>query len=298
VLFGFMPGYTPTTAQIPGLTGEIFSRNTQLRVSKTIKTEFLNIDIAVAALRPVQRDSALPEGQAAVKVSFPKWAAWHSTYVNGTSMAPASLSVSGTARQLAIGAPCNLTGTATTCNSTTTNFVTGLGLAIDAFIPIIPGAKDDKSNSLSFVGEFVTGSSINDLFTGLTGGVGAYNATMKAGTSAAGPFIDNGLVAYDRNNNIVQPNWTTFLLGLEYYLPGGRAALFVNWGHSQLNNAAALATAPGALRNHSNLYNGGFFVDVTSNVRIALDYSRIVDAYQDNVEAVNNAVHGSAFFFF
>jgi hypothetical protein len=296
-LFGGLPFSTPMTGQIPGLTGGIFNRNTQLRVSKTFKTEYVNVDLAVAGLRPVQRDSALPEGQALARISFPKWTGWHSTYINGTGLQPAWVAVSGTVRGLAVGAPCSFAAPATTCTSTTTNFVTGTGIAVDGFIPIVPASRDDKSNSLALIGQFVSGASINDLFSGLSGGVGAYAGTMTAGTTANGPALDNGLVIYDRDNKLVQPWWISSLVGLEYYLPGGRFALYVNWAHSQLNNVSAIPAAAG-IRNHQNLYSGGLMADVTSSVRLGLEYARIVDVYQDGTEASNNAVHGTAFFFF
>jgi hypothetical protein len=323
-LFGGLPFSTPITAQIPGLTGEIFNRNTQVRVSKTIKTEFVNVDLAVAALRPVQRDSAIPEGQALARISFPKWTGWHSTYINGTGLQPAWLSVSGTVRSFAIGESCTPVAPALTCTApNTTTYITGTGLAVDAFLPVIPATKEDKSNSLSIIGQFVTGSSINDLYTGLTGGVGgyAYNRTGTAGTEGGTPGtlggaaaavspIDNGFVVYGTDNKPLQPWWITSLVGLEYYIPGGRAAIFFNWGHTQLNNAAAIVKALNAntpstpatgIRNHSNLYSGGVMFDATSSIRLGLEYARIVDVYEDgaaNREAVNNACHLTGFFFF
>ena len=72
----------------------------------------------------------------------------------------------------------------------------------------------------------------------------------------------------------------------------------MNWGHTQLSNASEFSTAPKALRNHSNLYEGGLLVDVTQQVRVALGYARVVDGYADGVDAVNNRVQATAHFFF
>lgn len=293
-LFGWLPNYVPTIVQWPGVQGEIFARTPQVRISKTFKTGLVEVDLAVAAMRPPQRNAGVPEGQAGLRISFPKWTAWHTGHITGTSLAPASIGVSGTVRQLGVGAPCTATAPATSCESVTTRFVTGSGIALNAYVPVIPASAKDKSNSLSLVGELVSGTSINDLYSGLSGGVGS---ALPAGTSSSG-HIDSGLVGYDAAGNLVQSQWLTSFVGLEYYVPGGRVALFVNWGHSQLNNAAKFSTAVSALRNHSNLYEAGFFIDVTQQVRVGLDYARIVDVYQDGVIAANDAVQGSAFLFF
>ncbi len=293
-LFGWLPNFVPAIVQWPGTVGELYARTPQVRVSKTIKTEYVNVELAVAAMRPPQRDAAVPEGQAGARIMFNKWQSWHSGYLTGTSLVPASIGVSGTLRQFAVGVPCTFTAPATTCASTTTNFALGSGIALSALIPIIPAVKGDKSNSLTLVGEFVSGTSINDLYTGFTGGV---SSALPAGTTFTGT-IDSGLVAYDSSGKLVQPHWLTSIVGLEYVLPSGRATLFVNWGHTQLSNASEFSTAPKALRNHSNLYEGGLLVDVTQQVRVALGYARVVDGYADGVDAVNNRVQATAHFFF
>jgi hypothetical protein len=246
----------------------------------------------------------VPDGQAGVRLLFPKWTGWHTAYANSTNLVPASVGVSGVLRQLVVGKP-YLTASASA--STSSNFATGGGFAVDAYVPIIPATKDDKSNSLSLIGEFATGTSINDLYTGLTGGVGAFTSRLPAGQSASG-VIDNGLVIYDATGNLLQPQWLTSFLGLEYFLPGGRVTLFVNWAHTQLQNARDLPTPPAGLRNHANLYSGGAIIDLTPQVRLALDYARTVDVYQDASTftgtlppastAANNAVHGKLYYFF
>jgi hypothetical protein len=304
VLFGWLPFYTPTTAQATGLPGEIFARTPQLRVSKSFKTDLVNVDLALAALRPVQRDSAVPDGQAGARVSFPRWTGWHTSYANATSLVPASLGVSGALRQLVVGQP-YLTASATRSSAST--FVTGAGFAVDAYLPVLPATRDDKSNSLSVIGELALGASINDLYTGLTGGVGAFTSRLPATQSASGS-VDNGLVIYDPTGKLVQPRWLTSFVGLEYFLPGGRVTLFVNWAHTQLQNAREVPTAPASLRNHANLYSAGAVLDLAPQVRMAVDYARTVDVYQDASvftgalpaasTATNDAVHGKFYFFF
>lgn len=286
-LFGWAPNYVPTAAHWSGLPGEAYGRNIQFRVSKTIKSEYVNLELALAAMRPPQRDSAMPEGQAGLRILFPKWTSWRSGGLTSTTLTPASLAVSGTVRQLRVGVPYAAPDT----RSASSNVVTGSGFAASAYLPVIPASKEDKSNSLSLIGGFATGTSINDLYSGLTGGVA--NAT---GMTASGG-IDSGLLAYDSTGKLHQAEWLTSVVGMEYYLPSGRVALFVTWGHTQLQNASVFAS-PAKVRNHSNFYEAGFFVDVTQQVRVGVDYARIVDVYQDSGIATNDAVQGNAYFFF
>lgn len=286
-LFGWAPNYVPAVAHWPGLPGQAYGRNIQFRVSKTIKSEYINLELALAAMRPPQRDSAMPEGQAGLRILFPKWTSWRSGGLTGTTLAPASLAVSGTIRQLRVGLPYTPPNPA----PTSSNVVTGSGISASAYLPVIPASKDDKSNSLSLIGGFATGTSINDLYSGLTGGVA--NATGMT----FGGGIDSGLLAYDSTGKLHQAEWLTSVVGMEYYLPSGRVALFVTWGHTQLQNASVFAS-PTKVRNHSNFYEAGFFVDVTQQVRVGVDYARIVDVYQDSGIATNDAVQGNAYFFF
>ncbi|HWZ91468.1 MAG TPA: hypothetical protein VNW92_21550, partial [Polyangiaceae bacterium] len=67
-LFGWQSAFHPATVEIQGVPGQVYSRSPQARLSKTIKTPSVNVDIAIAASRPPQRNAELPDGQAGLKV--------------------------------------------------------------------------------------------------------------------------------------------------------------------------------------------------------------------------------------
>ena len=94
----------------------------------------------------------------------------------GTTIAPASVSVSGDVRSFALP---NYAATPSFTNEKGT-----AAIAVDAFIPVIPGSKGHMGNSLSILGELVDGAGIADMYTGLTGGVGY--PTLPATISAIG----------------------------------------------------------------------------------------------------------------
>ncbi|MEO5729368.1 MAG: hypothetical protein ABI134_19995, partial [Byssovorax sp.] len=293
-LFGHQPSYFPTIVQWPGLVGELFGRTIQLRLSHNFKSDYVNVELSAAAMRPPQRDSGVPEGQAGLRMTFNKWTSWHTGYLTGTSLTPASIAVSGTVRAFAVPE--------FSAKPTRTNSVIGSGIAVNAYLPIVPATKNNKDNSLSLIGEFVTGKSINDVYTGLSGGVANAalpNPTMATPAPTYTAPIDAGFVAYNDKGVLMQPHWTTFLVGLEYYLPfvGGRVGLFGNVSHSQLADAATFPN-PAKVRDHENFYDVGLFFDPTETLRFGADYAHIDDVYADGVKAKNDAGQVTGFFFF
>ena len=292
-LFGWQPNYVPAVIQWPGLVGELFARTTQLRISKTIKTKPVTIEMAVAGMRPPQRDSSFPEFEAGFRILFNKWTAVHTNYMTSTTTMPASIGISGDLRRYTLPE--------FAASPQTTNSQFGMGIAVNAFLPIIRGTKEHKDNSLSILAEFVTGQGINDLYTGLTGGVATQTppsvAGMPASTFNAG--VDAGLAVYDIYGNLQLPRWTTFVVSMEYYLPkvGGRVGLFANVSRSQLHDPQLYGSGA-KVRDNEMFYNGGFFVDIIEAVRVGVDYGRFDDQYADGVHAINDAVQLTGFLFF
>ncbi len=304
-LFGFLPIYVPTIVQWPGNVGGLYARTTQLRVSHTFKSAPVNFEMAIAAMRPPQRDSMVPEGQAGLRLVFNKWTAVHTTYMTSTAVVPASIAVSADIRQFSVpeftSAPKNNTS------------IISKAIAASAYVPIVRGTKSNKSNSLSLVGEFVYGESINDLYTGLTGGVTNMALQAVAGvTPAFNPAIDAGLVAYDKNQFLRLPTWTTFMVGGEYYFPkvDGHLAIFGSFSRSKLSDSdqfAGQATAPtmanpagtpSRVRDNEMMYDVGLFGDPVDALRIGIDYAHYADTYTDGVTATNHSVQAVGFLFF
>jgi hypothetical protein len=293
-LFGYQPNYLPTVVQWPGLAAALFSRTTQLRLSHNFKSDYVNVELSAAATRPPERDAGVPEGQGGMRITFNKWTAWHTGYMTSTALTPASIAISGDVRSFKVPE--------FAAKPTRNNTAVGSGFAVNAYLPIVPASKEKKDNSLSLIGEFVTGKSINDLYTGLTGGV--TNAALpNPGMATPAPTYtaatDAGLLAYNEKGVLLQPHWTTFLVGLEYYLPavGGRVALFGNFSHSQLANATTFPS-PAKVRDHESFYDAGVFVDPTESLRFGVDYAHIDDVYADGVKAKNDTGQISGFLFF
>src|SRR5207253_6533795 len=170
-----------------GLVGELYGRSVQARVSKTIKTDALSLDLAVAAMRPAQRDSSVPNGEAGIRAALTKWTGVHTSFLTSTAIQPLSLAVTGDVRSFKVPE--------FTADPHSVNSATGGAFAVDAFIPIIPGTKEKTDNALALTTEFVRGSGIADQYTAMANGISnpALPPPASGGASPAFPaHIDPG----------------------------------------------------------------------------------------------------------
>ena len=296
-LFGMQPYYTPNTVDFQGVPLEVYSRRPQLRISKIIKTEPINFETHIAALDPVQRASEAPEMQAALRLVVNKWKGKVTHGSTGTAIEPASFAVSGDMKYVKLPTPLASTGAVTN----TTDLV-GTGIAVDAFVPIIPASDGGKSgNNLSFTGEFATGYGIADQYTGLTGGVTFPGSTPAGSTTPNYPQnIDNGIATLDSNNKPHFIQWYTSLFGLEYYFPikDGKIWVAANYGHGESPNTAQFMGTAKHVRTSLDWVDANVFFEPVPGFRAGISYGRTWDNYEDKQQAINDRVMGSAFFIF
>src|SRR5262249_3388172 len=66
-------GFYPNTVAFLAVFGEVYHRNPQLRLSKTMRSSAVDVEFAIAAVRPVSRESEIPDGQAGLRVAFNGW---------------------------------------------------------------------------------------------------------------------------------------------------------------------------------------------------------------------------------
>jgi len=297
VLYGWQAQYLPATVEIQGIPGEIFSRQMQVRVSKTVKSKDVTFEAAIAALRPPARESAMPAGQGGIRFAVNNWTAPQTLNFAGTSIQPLSIAVTGDARRVRVPE--------LSAEPKQTNSRYGTSLAVDTFIPVIPGAKETKGNSLALNGEFSTGYGTGDLYTGLTGGVANPALPNPAAANPApayDPKIDPGIAMYNRNGDLRMVQWTAFVAGLQYYLPGS-GNLFVSANYSRVQSANSgdfgpAATVAGKTRQAEDFFDVNLFWDITPAVRLAGEYANFHDSYNDNSHATNERVQVSGAFLF
>jgi hypothetical protein len=305
-LFGWQSAYQPNSVEMQGVPGEVYSRSPQFRISKTVKASPITFEAAVAAVRPVQRDGGLPDGQAGLRLAVDSWTGVQTVGSAGTQISPLSVAVTGLLRHVSVND--------FIAQGTQTQDLTLSAIAADAFVPVIPGTKDHKGNSLSLNGEFSSGYGDADMFTGLTGGVG-----FPATAAGFSPDIDPGIVTYDYSGKLHGIQWTSYLFGAQYYFPGldGRLWLSGNYSHMESANShyytfiqnsgtktpfgciAAVHTAGSCgVMAAEDWFDINLFADPFPATRFGIEYANTVTTYVDGEHAVNHRIQFSGFYIF
>jgi hypothetical protein len=293
-LYGWQSAYHPNTVQIQGVPGQIYSRTAQVRVSKTIKTEAVTFEAAIAAMRPPQRDAAVPEGQAGLRLAFNGWTGVQTVGSTATQIAPLSIAVTGDLRRVRVpeftSAPKESKDRAASA------------VAVDAFIPVVPATKDSMGNSLALNAEASTGYGVADLYTGLSGGVA--NPTLANPTNVNPaptytPDVDPSIAVYDADGVLHFIQWTSVLVGVQYYLPGadGKVWVSANYSHLQSANTKNYGAAAKA-RDSLDWFDVNLFADATAALRFGLEYANFNDRYVDGTHAINHRLQLSGFYLF
>jgi hypothetical protein len=307
-LFGWQAAFYPSTVALFPIPAQNFGKPAQLIVSHSFKTAPVSVDVAVAASRPGQRDSQLPDGVAGVRAMLNNWKGTHTPGSLGTTEDPLSVGVSGIARRFEVNE-----FAAIPVNSNKTK---GWGFSVDAFVPVIPAASLEKrGNALTLTGTFVTGTGIGDLMGGNLNGNLALpyppNPEMLPIPPPYVPNIDPGIVAYDDSGILHTINWRTYMVGLQYYLPpSGRVFVTANYSRARSNNirslvpdCAILTPQPPCL-NRGNTYwrteyfDANLFVDITEAARAGVSYQFIKQYFADDGQDKNTRLEMAMYFAF
>ncbi len=294
-LFGWQSYFHPNTVDLQGVPGQVYSRTIQARVSKTLKSDPVNVELAVAASRPPQRDAYVPDLQGGVKVNLNNLKGVATAGGTGTSILAASLGVSGTWRRFQVQSPTVALG-----NPDGSAVTTGWGYSIDALIPIIPARGTSRGNALTFTGSFVNGRGIADTYTGLNGGLGGAASTPGLGTLAPGyvAAVDPGLVMFGTDGSLNAIAWRSFIVGLQYYLPSdGRVWFSANYSNMYSSNIGDYAN-PANVFDRSNWADANVFWDATNAVRFGLEYAWFRQNRVNGNTATDNRVQFSAYYLF
>ncbi|MES1206624.1 MAG: hypothetical protein ABUS79_11875 [Pseudomonadota bacterium] len=281
-LFGWGgAGFYPNTVAFLGVPGQIYHRQPQIRLSKTVSGGGVRLDIAVAAVRPVQRDSETPDVQGGIKLAFDRWKGTSAQGFGQPTEAPVALGLSAVGRRMAVAEFLTI--------PTAPKVVLGWGAAANVFLPVIPAAtRDRRGNSLSVTGEVSMGTGISDLYTQLTGGA-LFPMLPNPGSINPPPLyrpnIDSGIVTYDGNGNLKAINWRAFVVGGQYYLPIDSGRVWISATYSRLESTNIAALTPNASRGgiftKLDYADGNLFFAVTPALQVALSYQTTHQVFGD-----------------
>jgi hypothetical protein len=267
-LFGWGgAGFYPGTVAFLGTVGQVYHHDSQVRLSKIFGQTF-QLETAVAAVRPAQRDAEIPDIEGGIRLAHNGWLGRTIQGNDRPEIIPLSLGVSGLWRHFAVNeyreVPRRPVKT------------TGWGAVVNAFVPILPASDDsDFSNCLTVTAEASIGTGVADRYSFLTG-----NARFPALPNPQGfglapiyiPNIDSGLVTFDADENLKTINWRALVLGVQYYLPVPVLRMWVTglYARVESDNLKELTpqTNQGAIFTKSEYLDGSLFIGITPDVHI------------------------------
>jgi hypothetical protein len=272
-VFGWQNFYAPCA--LLGVPNQLSSRSAQFRLSKSFGAGGpVVVDIAVAAARPAQRDSRVPDVEGGVRLSVPGWKGITTPGNAVTIAAPLSIGVSGITRQFYVNA-------FTPPPAQRSNSTFGWGVSGDVFIPVIPAKHaGDRGNRLTLVGSFVYGTGIADMI--VAGGGARFPTLPNPGQASPPPQytpnVDNGLVTFDTLGVLHTIDWWAAKGAFQYYLPGsGRVFLAGNFTYAHSRNIGKLYPAGGteiellgSIADKSLSGDASLFFDATPAIRFGI----------------------------
>jgi hypothetical protein len=275
-------GFYPHSIAFLGIAGEVYHRQPQIRLTASVPFACATIDVAAAAVRPVQRDSQVPDAQAGVKVSIGSWRGIGAQGFGQPEVQPAAFGVSGVWRRFAVAEFLPVPGEP--------KIEFGYGLAANAFLPIIRARRaESRENALSLNGEFTIGTGISDLYTGLTGGALFPTLPNPAGLMPAPiyhPNIDSGIVTFDADGNVQPINWRAIVVGFQYYLPVAEGRVWVSGNYSQLKSTNIVSLTPensrGGVFFWQQYFDANAYAALHPAVHLGLSYQYTQQVFGDN----------------
>lgn len=298
-LFGWGgAGFYPNTVAYLGITGQIFHRNPQVRLTKELELGPVGIDVAAAAVRPVQRASGVPDLEGGLKIDFSGWKGARTPGYGKVDIGAVALGVSGIVRHLE---PIEFE-----VDAGDSVAAWAWGYAINALIPVLPAYdKHDVSNALTLTGEYSNGTGVADMYTELTGGVLWPTLPDLQGDPIPPiyrPNMDPGIATFDGEGNLKTINWRAFVIGLQYYLPFWKGRISISGNYSQLdsNNVERLTPVPNrqAVYDKAVYWDANLFLRLTEEFRIAGSFQTVEQTFSDDVSTRNNRVQSAIHFFF
>jgi hypothetical protein len=292
-------GFYPNTVAFLGVPGQIYHRDPQLRLSKRISSDGMDLEIAAAAVRPAQRDGEIPDFQGGARITYDGWQGGAAQGASKAGRQPLAIGISGVYRRFSVPA-----FTASVANP---NQTLGWGAAANLFLPIIPASSsDDIGNTLSATAEATMGTGIANLYTGLTGGVlfpVLPNPAMTLPVPVYLPGIDQGLVTYDAAAQLRTVNWRALVVGLQYRAPfdrGRRLGLSAVGSRLESNNAVALTPIQGraAVFSKTEYVDGNVFLSLTPESQLGASVQFLRQTFGDGVYNTNIRGQLAVYYFF
>ena len=277
-LLGWQPYYFPGEAVVQPGVGQLYRRFAQVRVTDTHAFGDWTLESAADMAKPAEMASGSPEWHGGLRVA--------STKYKGASIGGAGTSM--------VGLSAGVSAALIPVRTASAENPTGGAVAFDFLVPIIPSADGkDRSNTLVWAGEFMSGSGVGGLeYSGLTLGVPGVTNTAATGTA-----IDSGIAGVNTGGNVELIRYRAFRTHLQYSM----AKWSVSTGYAQVEgrNLDRFAFSNTIMPKIQYGYVAAFY-DPVNWLRFAAEVSQTRDTYNDTANrfAANNRYQASAYFLF
>lgn len=305
-LFGWQPFYMPSAVNFNVLAGVPIARNAQFRLTNTMEIgKNLALSAAFAIARPTQRDSNYPTLEGGLRI-FLKSLTGGFTQPNADHKTdPLSLGISGLLRQFKV--PTVGGGLADRADYESSGF------SVSTFVPIIFSHNGKTvSNTLSVGGSYTACKGCGDQFPGWTGNMAnplsnaAVGSVARTLISAGRPInLDGGIGDFNQNSQFTLMNSQGTVFHLQFHLPSAWKTWFnVGYGKLTSDNMATLIDGTGRTSSggipivSQESYFANILHDITTQIRISLEYLQVATTYADNMLPANNRLQLSALFLF
>ncbi|HVU52588.1 MAG TPA: hypothetical protein VHL80_18035 [Polyangia bacterium] len=282
-LFGWNGSFYVGTVGYLGVPAEVYHRNPQLRIEKKLHLGQLDVTVAVAAVRPGERDSGLPEGQAGLKLAYNGWTGASMPGFGRPQLQPLSVGVSGLYRAFEV--PVFRAEPGSQALKTY-----GWGVAAQLLLPIIPVKNlKDRGNALTVIGEYTIGTGIADMYTFMDGG-SRFPILPNPSNTTPSPIyqsnVDPGLVTFDRTLlNVKTIDWQAVVGNLQYYLPVDGGRLWIEGTYSRIWSDNIKELTPfaswGGIFTKMEYFDANVGLDITPSVVLGLSFQSVAQTFGD-----------------
>jgi hypothetical protein len=299
-LFGWGgKGFLPNTAAFMGVPGQLYHLERQLRVSHIFRTGPVDLEPALALAESAQSEPGTGEGHFGFRLAVNAWRGASAQGGGPPEAAPLQVGISGVRRLFVVPPFRAMPGDERL-------HARGQGLAIDAFLPILPAHGDDLGNALSLTLEWTSGSGLADMYPGLTGGVvfpALPNPDPNQPPATYPRNIAQGIVTFDATGDLRPVEWRTFVLGAQYHVPVARGRLvWVSALYSRTTSDDDKELSPPTLWSgvwtSARYYDANVFLAVTHAFQLALSYQVTRQTFAFGGSARNTRGQLAATYFF
>jgi hypothetical protein len=298
-LFGWGgKGFFPNTAAFLGVPGQIYRLKDQIRVSHIFRARLVDFEIALAPASSVQSTPGAAEGHFGLRFAFKGWRGASAQGAGPPEASPLQVGVSSVGRILEVNPFTALPSTPIKAYAR--------GLAVDAFVPLVPARGADLWNALSLTFEWSRTSGLADMYPGLTGGVlfpALPNPQMGLPPPVYYTLVPPGLATFDASGVLHLIDWEGVVLGMQYHPPlgdGRRVWLSGTLSWTSSDNAAELTPVPGQpfVWAHGFYYDLNLFVAPLRALQVALSYQVTRQEFADRAVGRNARGQVAAAYFF